>query len=288
MADGEAGDERPRDEEWFCRQRLADGLYLIRERFYESGNRANVWLVQGSERDVVVDAGLGLSSLPAYLRRAGLSGSRPLLALATHIHFDHSGGLRHFPAASVAVHRAEAAALARGDNVATVTWLSERELSRRPPEPGWSARRYRVRAVRAGRLLEDGDVIELGDRRLTVLHTPGHSPGSICLHEPEQGLLFSGDTLYQGALIDWLPHSNIQHYRQSCSKLLQLLDQGLVSTVLPGHFNTFGPDTLRTLASDYIAQAGICHKVSAGAISCIANIALRARNMGISTPDRGT
>ncbi|XP_038654551.1 metallo-beta-lactamase domain-containing protein 2-like [Scyliorhinus canicula] len=271
MADGADG-------EWFWRQRLADGLYLIRERFYESGNRANMWLVQGSERDLVVDAGLGLSSLPDYLERAGLTGSRPLLALATHIHFDHAGGLHHFPAGGVAVHRAEAAALSRGDNLETVTWLSGSEVSR--PPPGWTASSYRVRAVQPGRLLEDGDVIELGDRQLTVLHTPGHSRGSICLHEPERGLLFSGDTVYQGALIDWLPHSNINHYKESCRRLLKLLDRGQVSTVLPGHFNPFGPDTLHTLASDYIAQAGLWHKVATSAISCVASIALRANNLG--------
>ncbi|XP_067871837.1 acyl-coenzyme A thioesterase MBLAC2-like [Heterodontus francisci] len=265
------------DGDWFWVQQVADGLYLIRERYFQSGNRANIWLLQGSQRDLVVDAGLGLSSLPEYLRRAGLSGSRPLLAVATHIHFDHSGGLHHFD--SVAVHRAEAAALARGDNLEAVTWLSDGEVSRRP-EPGWRASGYRVMAVRPSQLLESGDIISLGDRQLAVLHTPGHSRGSICLHDREHGLLFSGDTVYDGALIDWLPHSNISHYTQSCRQLLALVEQGLVKTVLPGHFNTFGPDRLYTLASDYIANAGVCHKISTSAISCIANLALRGKNLG--------
>ncbi|KAJ7335783.1 hypothetical protein JRQ81_013724 [Phrynocephalus forsythii] len=280
--------------EWFAHKSLGGGIYWIQERFYESGNRANIWLVRGSQRDVVIDTGLGLRSLPDYLRLAGLLGpegatgapggegkepssgsARPLLAVATHVHFDHAGGLHQFE--EVAVHSAEAGALRRGDNYETVTWLSESEVVRQP-SPGWSARQFRVRPVQPTHILQDGDVISLGDRQLTVMHMPGHSRGSICLHDKERKILFSGDVVYDGSMIDWLPYSRITDYVATCQRLIELVNRGLVEKVLPGHFNTFGAERLYHLASNYISSAGLCHKVSTCAMRSVASLALRATN----------
>ncbi|XP_028605408.1 acyl-coenzyme A thioesterase MBLAC2 [Podarcis muralis] len=278
--------------EWFAHKSLGGGIYWIQERFYESGNRANIWLVRGSQRDVVIDTGLGLRSLPDYLRLAGLLGAegdekallspegaagrpRPLLAVATHVHFDHAGGLHQFD--EVAVHSAEARALRRGDNYETVTWLSDSEVVRQP-SPGWSARQFRVRPVQPTLVLQEGDVIHLGDRQLTVMHMPGHSRGSICLHDRERKILFSGDVVYDGSMIDWLPYSRINDYVTSCQRLIDLVNRGLVEKVLPGHFNTFGAEQLYRLASNYISNAGVCHKVSTCAVRSIASLALRATN----------
>ena len=149
--------------EWYAHKSLGDGIFWIQERFYESGNRANIWLVRGSEQDVVIDTGLGLRSLPEYLYSSGLlrdraardnAACRPLLAVATHVHFDHSGGLYQFD--RVAVHHAEAEALARGDNFETMTWLSDSEVVR-APSPGWRARQFRVQAVQPTLVLQDGN-----------------------------------------------------------------------------------------------------------------------------------
>lgn len=144
--------------DWYAHKSLGDGLFWIQERFYQSENRANIWLLRGSHQDVVIDTGLGLRSLPDYIEANALLGKdsqrkNPLLAIATHAHFDHSGGLHQFR--QVGVHSAEVEALANGDNFETVTWLSDREIAE-APSPGWRARHYKVQAVQPTHILQEG------------------------------------------------------------------------------------------------------------------------------------
>ncbi|CAG5921446.1 unnamed protein product [Menidia menidia] len=267
--------------DWYAHKSLGDGLFWIQERFYQSDNRANIWLLRGTHQDVVIDTGLGLRSLPDYIDSKGLLGKdpqrkNPLLAIATHAHFDHSGGLHQFQ--QVGVHSAEVDALANGDNFETVTWLSDREIVE-APSPGWRARNYKVKAVQPTHILQEGDVINLGDRQLTVLHMPGHSRGSICLHDRDNKLLFSGDVVYDGAMIDWLPYSRVSDYISSCERLVGLVDSEQVDQVLPGHYNTFGAKRLNRIATSYVARAGTCPaKVSTLAWRTLAGMALRASN----------
>ena len=76
-------------------------------------------------------------------------------------------------------------------------YVSDEIFTRLPPQPYVSAQ-YDVKAAPATRLLEEGDVVDLGDRHFEILHTPGHSPGGIMLFERASGILISGDTIYDG------------------------------------------------------------------------------------------
>lgn len=96
--------------------------------------------------------------------------------------------------------------------------------------PGWRAHEvisYIVSVSLSPHSL--GDVINLGDRQLTVLHMPGHSRGSICLHDHDNKLLFSGDVVYDGSMIDWLPYSRVSDYVSSCERLVGLVDSEQVT-----------------------------------------------------------
>eukprot|EP00741_Cyanophora_paradoxa_P020693 tig00021290_g19973.t1 len=246
---------------WFRTQPVpgVDGVLRIDEPHYFAGNRANVYLLRGTSLDLLVDSGLGVCNLREYLVASRLIDAdpdpavdgarrRPLLCVCTHIHFDHSGGLADFD--EVAVHSDEAEALSAADQVRTVTWMADDQFAA-PPSPGFRASSYRVRPVKPERIrvLREGDTLDLGDRQLDVLSTPGHSPGSVCLLDRRAGLLFSGDTLYDGGLIDWLPGSDVGAYRASLSRLRSL--EG-VRTVLPGHYAAFGAGRMREIAEEYL------------------------------------
>uniref|UniRef100_UPI0032E36F58 MBL fold metallo-hydrolase n=1 Tax=Lacrimispora sp. TaxID=2719234 RepID=UPI0032E36F58 len=81
------------------------------------------------------------------------------------------------------------------------------------------------------RVLKDGDTIDLGGRKITVLHTPGHSPGHICFWEADRGYLFTGDLVYKDTLFAYYPSTDPQAYLVSLEKIAALP----VKKIFPAH-----------------------------------------------------
>jgi glyoxylase-like metal-dependent hydrolase (beta-lactamase superfamily II) len=107
-----------------------------------------------------------------------------------------------------------------------------------------------VTGAPATRILLDGDIVDLGDRRFEVIHTPGHSPGGIALFERATGILFSGDIVYDGPLIEDAYHSNAADYVASMERLLDLP----VRIAHGGHFPSFGRGRYRTIIAAWLAS----------------------------------
>jgi glyoxylase-like metal-dependent hydrolase (beta-lactamase superfamily II) len=177
---------------------------------------------------------------------------RPLLAVASHTHFDHIGCHHEFP--HRAVHRAEAQFLTYPDRKAVLAdpYVTDDIFDRLPPEP-YSSATYQVEPAPATQLLEDGDILPLGPRRFEVIHTPGHSPGGIALWEAASGVLISGDLIYDGPLIEDTYHSDAADYVRSMRRLRDLPAR----IVHGGHFTSFSGDRLRTLIDGWLRAKGL-------------------------------
>lgn len=242
--------------DWYETIRMGDGVTLIHEPWIKPFFRCNIWHVRGRDRDLLFDTGLGHFSLR---RLVPLVTQRKLTCVASHTHFDHIGCHHEFP--DRCVHPAEAEILADPRNEWTVAdrYATDEMFDGMPQ--GWDTKRYRILPAPAGRLLEQGDIVDLGDRAFEVIHTPGHSPGGIALYENRTGILFSGDIIYDGPLIDDVYHSDIDDYVET---LLRMRDLD-VSVVHGGHFPSFGKVRYRQLVDEYLAQkrqAG-CHLLQA-------------------------
>ena len=185
---------------------------------------------------------------------------RPLICVASHTHFDHIGSHHEFT--DRAVHGAEAHILADPRSEWTLAdRYATNEMFDGLPE-GWSSETYEVKAAPATLILQDQDIVDLGERRFEVVHTPGHSPGGIGLFERETGTFLSGDIIYDGPLIDDVYHSNVSAYLSTLDRLRPLP----VAVVHGGHFPSFGPIRFRQIIDDYIAgrrQPG-CHLKTGG------------------------
>ena len=174
--------------------------------------------VDESARDcLVVDAGLDSSELVESLVEAELI---PAAVVLTHGHADHIVGLEalrgQFPGLKVYVHELDAALLA--DPQANLSAFAGVAYTADPADV----------------LLADGDRVEEAGIRLEVLHTPGHTPGGICLHAPEAKAVFAGDTLFADSVgrADFPGGSMSQLVLSIKTKLFVLPDE---TTVYPGH-----------------------------------------------------
>jgi len=270
----------PLADDWYASRDLGAGIFLIFERHVHQFARCNIWYVRGSERDLLVDSGTGLrplrpalaqaaampapdgaadpgrSAAPVQSAAAGRSAdtvqsaaARPIIALATHGHFDHVGALHEF--GDRRAHELEAAQFAEMPDALTLAPLF-RALDAPVaalPCAGWLPAHYRVPPAPVGASLAEGDRIDLGDRLYTVMHLPGHSPGSLGLYDERNGMLFSGDALYDGELIDDFPTSDGERYRATMERLRALP----IQTGHGGHGPSFDERRKLQLIDDYLA-----------------------------------
>ena len=236
--------KRIKADNWWRVTRLDDDVSLIDEPHIKPFYRCNCWHVRGADEDMLVDSGMGVVSLRQWVP---LVTERPLMAVASHTHFDHIGCHHEFDAR--AVHRAEAHLLAAPGRKATLAdpYVTDDIFDALPPEP-YASERYEVTPAPATRLLEDGDAIAVGGRRFEVIHTPGHSPGGIALFEAQTGILIAGDIVYDGPLITDTYHSDMGDYIASMKRLLDLP----VRVVHGGHFPSFDGARLRVIIEDWL------------------------------------
>jgi glyoxylase-like metal-dependent hydrolase (beta-lactamase superfamily II) len=240
--------DRARPEDWYRLQRKGDGVTLIDEPFIHEFYRCNVWHVRGRDRDMLVDSGMGVVSLRDWVP---LVTERGLTAVASHTHFDHIGCHHEFD--DRCVHRAEAHLLAAPtrENTFADKYVTDDIFDRLPPLPYQSAT-YTVKSAPATRLLEDGDVVDIGDRHFEVIHTPGHSPGGIALWEAATGILISGDIVYDGPLIEGTSALEQRQYVASMERLLALP----VRVVHGGHFPSYDGDRHRAIIRAWLEEKG--------------------------------
>ncbi len=182
--------------------------------------QTNSYVVRKDESAVdclIIDAGLDASDLVAFLRQHRLN---PVAVVLTHGHIDHIAGLaalrQESPRIKVYVHRLDASLLS--EPRANLSLMAGVAFTTEPPDVQ----------------LEDGDLIEEAGIQLKVLHTPGHTPGGICLYAESDGVVFVGDTLFADSVgrTDF-PGGDMDQLLQSIqTRLFTLPDQ---TAAYPGH-----------------------------------------------------
>jgi glyoxylase-like metal-dependent hydrolase (beta-lactamase superfamily II) len=233
---------------WFHTRALEPGVFVILEPAVDPMFRAAMVTVLGRDRDLQLDFGCGVLPLRPALPLSG----KPVVAVASHAHVDHIGGLHEF--ADRLGHVSEAAGFAGQAGVETFAdeFRMWPEVVTRLPVPDWSIADWSLRPAPLTGVLAEGDRIDLGDRQFTVLHLPGHSPGGIGLLDERDGLLLSGDAIYDDEILDDLTGASIPDYLITMERLRHL-DCRLI---IGGHGPEMDRARMVTIAEDYLRRRG--------------------------------
>ena len=183
---------------------------------------ANMFLLEGEEKALLIDTGSGLGPLEDEVHKLT---DKPLEIVLTHGDDDHIGGCHLFQGIVSRLHRADRYMVEAFDQEHARAFVKEYVRTRGPVRNPEATKEDWEEIIRPyGRAefgtLEDGEQIELGNRMVEVIHTPGHSRGSVCFLDHGQRLLVTGDTANDCLLLNYPPRtSTVTEYQASIQKL---------------------------------------------------------------------
>lgn len=241
--------------DWFAVREVEPGIHLVGEP-----GHVNSWLITGSSAAVLFDTGMGISDIKAVVSELT---DRPLRVVNSHHHFDHIGGNQLFPERAIHESGADLVQQQIPDEwlEAYMEYVTEmlaqvpafEDLDQRyfrllttgttprqlPPE--FDPKAWKIVPTAPTHLLADGDTIDLGGRKLHVLHTPGHTIDGISLYDDASGALFGGDTIMTGPIYTHLPTGDPADLARSARRLADEL-RGQVKTIYCQHMLRYAVD----------------------------------------------
>ncbi|MCG7344827.1 MBL fold metallo-hydrolase [Sporosarcina sp. ACRSL] len=221
---------------WFTVNQIDNTTFAISE--YGHWEKVHSYLLIGEEKAALIDTGLGIDNIKRITDQLT---NLPIIVLTTHVHWDHIGSHGEFK--NIYVHKDEEDWLINGIKKLSIEQI-RKDVSRDitiPTPKTFIPDTYKPFQGYPTGLLNDGDKIEIGSRKLTIYHTPGHSPGHISIFDNSRGYLFTGDLLYdETPIYAFFPTTNPVELVQSLEKISSIPN---VTKIFGGH-NTLGLDSV--------------------------------------------
>ncbi|MFA1819778.1 MBL fold metallo-hydrolase [Virgibacillus oceani] len=220
---------------WFTVEKIDGATFAISE--YGHWEKVHSFLLLGDEKAALIDTGLGIDNIKRVTDQLT---DLPIIVITTHVHADHIGSHGEFD--EIYVHELEADWLISGIKGLPMEQLRKdigRDITLPTPASFDPASYVPFQGNPTG-MMKDADTIVIGQRRLKILHTPGHSPGHVCIFDKNYGYLFTGDLLYTGTPVyAFYPTTDPADLVNSLERIANL--KGV--TMIFGSHNQLGIDT---------------------------------------------
>lgn len=214
------------ENEWFTINKIDEKTYVISED--KHWEKSNSYLLIGDEKAALIDTGLGIDNLRKVVKQIT---DLDMIVLTTHVHWDHIGCHNVFE--DFGVHKIEESWI-NGSFPLSLDFVKKNLMAKKCDFPNdFRIEDYKIFQGTPHFTYEDGDVLDLGNRTIKVIHTPGHSPGHCCFYE-EGKHLYTGDLVYTGKLDAYYPSTNPIDFFNSIIKIRKLN----FGRVLPGHYDS--------------------------------------------------
>jgi len=187
-----------------------------------------MYLITGEKRCLLIDTGWGIGNLKGLV--SSLS-TLPLLVLNTHGHPDHSYGNSVFK--QVYIHEADEHFIDKLKDAKNRKWIIKNVLPKPLPK-GFDPDKWAAK-VPSIKTIEDSYVFDLGNRHLQTICVPGHTPGSICLLDRENRLLFTGDTVQNPSWLHLKESLPLSQFHKNLKRLQSFTSE--FNCFLPAHAN---------------------------------------------------
>ncbi|MEM2089070.1 MAG: MBL fold metallo-hydrolase [Thermoproteota archaeon] len=207
--------------EWYRIRKINSGTWAIDDHGCDI-----MYLVSGDKKCLLIDTGWGIGDLPKLIDSLS---PLPLIVVNTHGHPDHSYGNSLFK--KVYIHEADKSFINKPPNADTRRWLIRNALPKSLPE-NFNIDTWAV-TVPSLIPIEDGQVFDLGNRRLQTICVPGHTPGSVCLLDSENRLLFTGDTIQNPTWLHLEESLPLSQFHENLKQLQSKMNK--FDYFLPGH-----------------------------------------------------
>lgn len=216
------------DNNWFTVERIDDDTYAISE--YGHWENTHCYLFIGDKKAVLIDSGLGVGNIKKIAEQIT---QLPITIVITHAHWDHIGGCKWFN--DIAVHENDKDWIEKGLPVPVEMVKANflKNLFTKTLPDNFNPNTYCPFKGRVTIVLQENEEFDLGNRKIKIIHTPGHSPGHIAIYEQNTGYLVTGDMLYEGVLDVFYASTNPVQFADSINKLYSL---PYLTKLLPGHF----------------------------------------------------